>query len=157
MPDTDAPSRSDSSSASAAPAERINLPVPVPQQPAPEREAAETWLSRVLRAVFGWKTSARADLQTVLEGGAQESGFSLQERTMLTNILALRGRRVDDVMVPRADIIAVQQDISLGELVKVFEGAGHSRLVVYNETLDDPVGIVHIRDLLAFMTARARV
>ena len=53
---------------------------------------------------------------------------------MLTNILALRGRRVDDVMVPRADIIAVQQDISLGELIKVFEGAGHSRLVVYNDT-----------------------
>jgi CBS domain containing-hemolysin-like protein len=156
MPDTDAPSRNDSS-ASAAPLERINLPVPVPQPPAPEREVAESWLSRVLRAVFGWKTSARADLQTVLEGGAHESGFSPQERTMLTNILALRGRRVDDVMVPRADIIAVQQDISLGELIKVFEGAGHSRLVVYNETLDDPVGMVHIRDLIAHMAQRATV
>jgi CBS domain containing-hemolysin-like protein len=60
-------------------------------------------------------------------------------------------------MVPRADIIAVQQDIKLGELVRVFEGAGHSRLVVYNDTLDDPVGMVHIRDLIAFMTARAAV
>jgi CBS domain containing-hemolysin-like protein len=58
-------------------------------------------------------------------------------------------------MVPRADIIAVQQDIKLGELMRVFEGAGHSRLVVYNDTLDDPVGMVHIRDLIAFMTARA--
>ena len=76
---------------------------------------------------------------------------------MLTNILALRGRRVDDVMVPRADIIAVQQDISLGELIKVFEGAGHSRLVVYNETLDDPVGMVHIRDVIAYMAQRATV
>src|SRR5215470_6093053 len=131
MPDTDAPSRSDSNSAP----ERINLPVPVP--PAPARENGESWLIRVLRAVFGWKeTSARADLQTVLKGGAhEETGFSPQERTMLTNILALRGRRVDDVMVPRADIIAVQQDISLGELIKVFEGAGHSRLVAYNDTL----------------------
>ena len=106
----------------------------------------------MLRAVFGWKNSARADLQTVLEGGAHgEGGFSPQERTMLTNILALRGRRVDDVMVPRADIISVQQDISLGELIKVFESAGHSRLVVYNETLDDPVGMVHIRDVIAHM------
>ena len=52
-------------------------------------------------------------------------------------------------MVPRADIVAVQQDIALGELVKVFESAGHSRLVVYNDTLDDPVGMVHIRDLIA--------
>ncbi len=58
-------------------------------------------------------------------------------------------------MVPRADIIAVQQDIPLGELVKLFESAAHSRLVVYNDTLDDPVGMVHIRDLIAFMTARA--
>jgi len=157
MPDTDAPSRSDSNSAQPpAPLERINLPVPVPQPPL--REAGESWLARVLRAVFGWNqsSSARAELQTVLkDSGHEESGFSLQERTMLTNILALRGRRVDDVMVPRADIIAVQQDISLGELIKVFEGAGHSRLVVYNETLDDPVGMVHIRDVIGYMVRHA--
>ena len=76
---------------------------------------------------------------------------------MLTNILALRGRRIDDVMVPRADIIAVQRDISLGELIKVFEGAGHSRLVAYNETLDDPVGMVHIRDVIGYMVRHAAV
>ncbi len=58
-------------------------------------------------------------------------------------------------MVPRADIVAVQKDIALGELVKVFENAGHSRLVVYDDTLDDPSGMVHIRDLIGFMTARA--
>ena len=58
-------------------------------------------------------------------------------------------------MVPRADIIAVQKDIPLGDLVKVFEKAEHSRLVVYDDTLDDPAGMVHIRDLIAFMTARA--
>jgi CBS domain containing-hemolysin-like protein len=51
----------------------------------------------------------------------------------------------------------VQQDILLGDLVKVFEGAGHSRLVVYNDTLDDPAGMVHIRDLIAFMASRAAV
>jgi CBS domain containing-hemolysin-like protein len=76
---------------------------------------------------------------------------------MIRNILALRGRRIEDVMVPRGDIVAVQQDISLGELVKVFEKASHSRLVAYNDTLDDPVGMVHIRDLIASMTAQATV
>ena len=76
---------------------------------------------------------------------------------MLRNIIGLRERRVGDVMIPRADIIAVQQDIKLGELVRMFEGAAHSRLVVYNDTLDDPIGMVHIRDLIAFMTARAAV
>jgi CBS domain containing-hemolysin-like protein len=158
MPDTDAPSRSDSPG---APTERVNLPVPVPLPPAPQpppRDSGDNWLARVLRAVFGWKTSPRADLQTVLDNGALgESGFSPQERIMLGNILALRGRRIDDVMVPRADIIAVQRDISLGELIKVFEGAGHSRLVAYNETLDDPVGMVHIRDVIGYMVRHAAV
>jgi CBS domain containing-hemolysin-like protein len=60
-------------------------------------------------------------------------------------------------MVPRGDIVAVQQNISLGELVKVFEKAAHSRLVVYDDTLDDPTGMVHIRDLIAFMTAQATI
>jgi CBS domain containing-hemolysin-like protein len=76
---------------------------------------------------------------------------------MLRNILRLHERRNADVMVHRADIIAVKRDIPLGELMSLFESAAHSRLVVYNETLDDPEGIVHIRDLLAFMTAKARV
>jgi CBS domain containing-hemolysin-like protein len=158
MPDTDAPSRSDSIS---VPAERINLPVPVPPPTLSEveREPGEGWVARVLRGLFGWKpSSARADLQTVLENSASiESGFSPEERTMLTNILALRGRRIDDVMVPRADIISVQREIALGELIKVFEGAGHSRLVVYNDTLDDPVGMVHIRDVIGYMVRLAAV
>src|SRR5215213_4025345 len=126
MPDTDAPSRRDSSNVQgAAPQERVNLPALVPQPSEPAHEPTEGWIARALRILFNWKaSSARADLQTVLESGAFETGFSPQERVMLTNILALRGRRVDDVMVPRADIIAVQQDISLGELIKVFEGAG---------------------------------
>jgi CBS domain containing-hemolysin-like protein len=76
---------------------------------------------------------------------------------MLKNILNLRECRIESVMVTRADIVAVQQDITLGELVKVFAGAGHSRLVVYNDTLDDPIGMVHIRDLLGFMASRARI
>src|SRR6201999_250552 len=50
----------------------------------------------------------------------------------------------------------VQQEISLGELIKVFEGAGHSRLVVHNDTLDDPVGMVHIRDVIGYMVRYAQ-
>ena len=92
-----------------------------------------------MRALFGWRAgSTRADLKEVLEDSAAgDLGFSPEESTMLKNILGLRERRIDDVMVPRADIIAVQQDIPLGELVKMFENAGHSRLVVFNDTLDE--------------------
>ena len=151
MPDNDP---SSSSLASGAPFEPRNLPVPVP--PAHD---GENWFVRALRALFGWKpSSTRADLKDILDAmGPGESGFSPEESRMLKNILGLRERRVGDVMIPRADIIAVQQDIKIGDLVRVFEGAAHSRLVVYNDTLDDPVGMVHIRDLIAFMTARAAV
>lgn len=123
------------------------------------RPTAEGWLLRAIRTLFGWKAgSVRDDLQVVLDATTpDDTGFSAVERTMLRNILGLHERRIADVMVHRADIIAVKRDIPLGELMDRFESAGHSRLVVYNETLDDPVGIVHIRDLLAFMTVRARV
>jgi len=114
---------------------------------------------RAIRTLFGWKPgSARADLQVVLDATTpDETSFSTIERTMLRNILGLHERRIADVMVPRGDIVSVRGDISLGELMSLFESAAHSRLVVYNDTLDDPEGFVHIRDLLGFMTAKAKV
>ena len=123
------------------------------------RPTADSWLLRAIRTLFGWKAgSVRDDLKVVLEATTPEDvGFSVIERTMLRNILSLHERRIADVMVHRADIVAVKRDIPLGELMSLFESAAHSRLVVYNETLDDPEGMVHIRDLLAFMTAKARV
>jgi CBS domain containing-hemolysin-like protein len=135
-----------------------NLPAVVPPGEV-LRPAADNWLTRAIRTLFGWKPgSVRDDLQVVLDASTpDEVGFSAIERTMLRNILGLHERRIADVMVHRADIIAVKRDIPLGELMSLFESAAHSRLVVYNETLDDPEGIVHIRDLLAFMTAKARV
>ena len=158
MPDTDGPSTSDTSRSDtgAEPSSSRNLPVPVGNV---TRDHGEGLFSKWLRTLFGWRpSSTRADLKEVLEESAPgDLGFSPEEGTMLKNILGLRERRIDDVMVPRADIVAVQQDMQLGELVKMFENAGHSRLVVFNDTLDDPVGMVHIRDLIAFMTVRAAV
>jgi len=128
----------------------LPMVMPEPSQP------PDGWLTRVMRILFGWKAaSTRADFELVLTAEQPQSGFSPEEAVMLKNILGLRETRIEGVMVPRADIVAVQQDIALGELVKVFEVASHSRLVVYNDTLDDPIGMVHIRDLVAFMAARA--
>jgi CBS domain containing-hemolysin-like protein len=109
--------------------------------------------------MFGWKPgSIRADLEIALGSPpAGDTEFTLTERTLLKNILGLREQRIEDVMVPRADIVAVPHEVALGELLKVFESAGHSRLVVYQETLDDPVGMVHIRDLMALMIKQAAV
>ncbi|MDI3469404.1 MAG: Magnesium and cobalt efflux protein CorC [Pseudolabrys sp.] len=131
-----------------------NLPAVIPQQP--ENSGGGSWFGRAFRTLFGWKpASLRANLRESLDAAPDETGFSPEESRMLKNILGLRERRLQDIMVPRADIVAIQQDISLGELMRVFESAGHSRLVVYNDTLDDPIGMVHIRDLIAFMTRTA--
>ena len=151
MPDTERPSEP------AEPQSSSNLPAPI-SGPKP-RDTNDNLLSRWMRTIFGWRSgSTRADLKEVLEESTpSDLGFSPEEGTMLKNILGLRERRIDDVMAPRAHIIAVEQDIPLGELVKVFEKAGHSRLVVFHDTLDDPVGMVHIRDLVAYVTERATI
>jgi CBS domain containing-hemolysin-like protein len=72
------------------------------------------------------------------------------ERTLVANILSLRDRSIEDVMVPRADIVAVESKASLDEVIQVMTREGHSRLPVYRDTLDDAVGMVHIQDILAW-------
>ena len=84
-------------------------------------------------------------------------GFSPEERAMLSNILRLREVRVDDIMVPRADIDAVDIGATLADLLAAFQKSGHSRMPVYRETLDDPVGLVHIKDLMSHITRLAAV
>src|SRR5581483_6663562 len=63
--------------------------------------------------------------------------------------------RVVDVMVPRADIIAVDESESIWELLKTFDSAGVSRLPLFRETLDDPRGMVHVKDLLRWLIGEA--
>ncbi|CDX36754.1 putative protein involved in divalent ion export [Mesorhizobium plurifarium] len=103
-------------------------------------------------------TSLREEIAGALAETATDAGaFSPGERAMLNNILRLREVRVEDVMVPRADIEAVEINTTLGDLLGLFEQSGHSRMPVYSETLDDPRGMVHIRDVLAHITKVARV
>ena len=104
-------------------------------------------------------SSLREEIADALAGNGEEDGesFSPGERAMLNNILRLREVRVEDVMIPRADVEAVELGTSLGELMGLFEQSGHSRMPVYAESLDDPRGMVHIRDVLAHITRSARV
>ena len=67
---------------------------------------------------------------------------------MLVNIMRIGQLRLEDVMVPRADIVAIEVSAGPQELIKTFNSAGHSRLPLYRDTLDEPVGMVHIKDLL---------
>lgn len=86
--------------------------------------------------------------EAIEEADRQGSDLSDQERVMLANLLKFGELRVKDVMVPRADIVAVEETTPLGELIMRFREAQHSRLVVYRETLDDPVGFVHLKSVL---------
>src|SRR3954453_2677109 len=109
-----------------------------------------------LRGLFGLGgASIRDDIQIALEDTSASEDFSAQERAMLKNVLNLHELRVEDVMVPRADIIAVGLDTTLRDVLGVFRTAGHSRLPVHAETLDDPRGMVHIRDFVNHIAARA--
>ena len=98
--------------------------------------------------------TSRENLKDALaaSGAAGDQTISADERAMLHNILRLREVRVSDVMVPRGDIEAVDLSTPLGVLLKQFETSGHSRMPVYHETLDDPRGMVHIRDVMGFLT-----
>lgn len=100
--------------------------------------------------------SIRQDLQFALSDDSFDDGhFSADERMFLSNILALRDVRVEHVMVPRADVDAVSITTNLAELLHLFRNAGHSRMPVFGDTLDDPRGMIHIKDVLVYMTKTA--
>ncbi|OWV96243.1 hemolysin family protein [Rhizobium sp. R693] len=111
--------------------------------------------ARILRPQQG--SRLREDIaDALMTDAAVGAVFSPDERAMLHNILRFREVRVADVMVPRADIEAVDQNITIGELMILFEESGRSRMPVYADTLDDPRGMVHIRDLLSYIAKQAR-
>ncbi len=118
----------------------------------------EGWLDKI-KAAVGLKgpSSIREDIAEALAEGGEDAGFSPEERAMLANILRVREVRVDDIMVPRADIDAVDIGITLGQLLLAFHESGHSRMPVHRETLDDPAGLVHIKDLMTHITRLATI
>ncbi|MGG5810827.1 hemolysin family protein [Falsiroseomonas sp. CW058] len=78
-----------------------------------------------------------------------ETGLDLHERVLLRNVLRLRDRTAYDVMLPRADILAMPEDLTLDQAIRLIQREGHSRFPVYRQNLDDIVGMVHIKDVIA--------
>jgi hemolysin (HlyC) family protein len=81
------------------------------------------------------------------EGSGPAGDLGAAERQMLRNLLHFGDETAGDICVTRGDIMAVPSDISFDELVRAFVDAGHSRLPVYSESLDEVVGMVHIKDV----------
>lgn len=127
--------------------------------PLPTEDAGEQsygWLT-ALRAKLGLPgaPALRATLESSLKSAEHDDSFSVEEREMLLRTLRFGALRVEDVMVPRSDIIAVDENEPILELLKTFDAAGISRVPLYRETLDDPRGMVHVKDLLRWMMGDA--
>ena len=122
---------------------------------ASDREVARS-LAQTLRLALLRLAGARNGedpVREVLEELIEEkpeagSTSEAQERMLLANILSLRERTVEDVMVPRADIVAIDVSATLQELIDLFSREGHSRVPVYQGNLDNAIGMIHIKDVI---------
>ncbi len=114
--------------------------------------------SRIRRALGGGKPdeTLRESLEGVLDRHAEEEGttaFRADAKSMMLNLIKFSDLRLDDVMVPRAEIIAIDASSSVSELLECFLEAGHSRLPIYHDTLDEPLGMIHIKDFLEWLNS----
>lgn len=127
---------------------------PVPQDSGEEQgQDGSGFLGRLnpFRKKTNGETSVRDTLEELLdERKEQESPLAEEETQLLKNIFGLSERTVEDVCVPRADICAIGVVASLDDVVTLMTTEGHSRLPVYGEDLDDPLGMVHIKDVIAW-------
>lgn len=125
-----------------------------------EEEPGRIW--RSLKALlFGdpEDNSLRAQLEEVIDEHESdnegednaEQDLSAVELEMLRNLLHFSDHDVDDIAVPRADIIAIEESAPFDEYVKIFSEHGHSRIPVYRESLDTIIGMVHIKDIFAIV------
>jgi CBS domain containing-hemolysin-like protein len=105
----------------------------------------------------GGEASLRDQIEDAIDeadddGGPPDDGdLSQIEREMLRNLLHFGEQTVGDIAVPRSDIIAVPQTTNFAELVAAFAEAGHSRMPIYREKLDDIIGMVHVKDVFEIL------
>jgi magnesium and cobalt transporter len=112
--------------------------------------AIRGWLRGLWKAKNGDST-VRDTLEGLIEERVEaEVPFDQDELALLANIFELRGRTVQDVMVPRFEIVAIERNTTLSGVVEAIMREGHSRLPVFSETLDNAVGMVHIKDVIAW-------
>ena len=99
----------------------------------------------------------REGLESVIEtheAQNPENDLGQETKSMMRNLIAFSDLRVDDVMVPRADIIAIEDSSTMRELLLKFNEANHSRLPVYRKTLDDVAGMIHVKDFMRWMSVK---
>lgn len=127
-------------------------------------EGPETWWQSALQKAINFvrrppdAEALREVVEELIDEPSSQSGLTQAERMMLGNIIRLRERKVADCMLPRADIVAASVDSALKALVDLMAKHAHSRIPIYRGTLDDVIGMVHMKDLLpcvAYQQTRA--
>jgi magnesium and cobalt transporter len=132
--------------------------LPATRNPRGEPQAEEAKSRSSLKNLFrlwrrrGGETDLRDAIEELIEesedGESGETALDTSESDLLLNVLKFGELTAYDVMVPRADIKAVADDVDLRALIQTVREFGHSRLPVYSENLDDIIGVVHIKDAL---------
>ncbi len=122
--------------------------------------AGQSFLRRVRQRFWrrGTEHSLRESIEELMqeaEDATEEPGtqpeLDRQERALIANVLRMRGTTADDVMVPRADIVAMPVDVTLDQALEQIRREGHSRMPVFRQQLDDIVGMVHIKDVFGYV------
>ncbi len=121
-------------------------------QDSPDRSSGNGFFSRLVALISPRKTEGEECPAEVLASVRELSGpVRRQTRRMMGRLAEFSRLRVDDVLVPRAEIIAIEATACVRQLMELFTDAQHSRLPVYRETLDDILGMVHIKDLFRLL------
>jgi CBS domain containing-hemolysin-like protein len=129
-----------------------------------DSSTSASWLSRLKARILKQEPSLRDQIEEAIDDADEEDtgapsddgDLSSIERDMLRNLLHFGEKTVGDVAVPRADIIAVPSTTKFDELVAAFAEAGHSRMPIYREKLDDIIGMIHVKDVFAVLAGKKK-
>lgn len=137
----------------------MNIPQPFPDDDSHNNDSG-IFLS--IKRFFKPKsdTTLRETIEGYIDDGAidtEEESISAEEKTLISNVLDLHDLRVDDVMVPRADIVAISENTTQKELFELFSEKQYSRIPVYLDTLDNVTGSIHVKDLIATLARGEKI
>ena len=130
--------------------ELLATPVTLPAPDVPPSGGLLRALLRRLRRKDKNEAVREAIEDLIEEPPESDTPISEDQRVLLANILKLRDKTVADVMVPRVDIVGIAADTPLDEVVRLIQAEAHSRYPIYRESLDDVIGMIHIKDVLAY-------
>ena len=115
-------------------------------------KVTNNFISRIKEILIKKKNISLKDI--VKDHIDNEKEFTIEEREMLTNLIGFGKSRVEDSMVPRADIISADVSTSADNIIILFSDCNFSRIVIFRENLDDPIGMLHIKDFVGALSEK---